>query len=67
MDIRLVAAVITRVTRNTFTEQLFDSRDEGLVPWKWQSGERDIGSLQAAGQRRGIVSLRQRDSLQLNT
>ena len=65
MDVCLVASTITSMSRNTFTEQFLNSWDERPGPWERKSGERDVRSLQATGKRRSIVSLGQRDLLQL--
>ena len=65
MDISPVASTITSMARDTLTEQLLDGRDEGPAPRQRESGERDISSLQATGERRSVISLRQRNLLQL--
>ena len=63
MDVCLVSSSITGVAADSFPEQFLDCRDEGLKRRERQLREGDVGCLQAACQRRGVVALRKRDFL----
>jgi hypothetical protein len=55
LDVGLAVAAVASVSRDTLAEELLDSRDEWVVVWELQVRESDVGSAQAAGQRRGVV------------
>jgi hypothetical protein len=51
MDIGFSPSSITSVATDAFTEELFDCWYETMTTRKIETGERDVGSLQAASQR----------------
>jgi hypothetical protein len=65
MNISLAPPAITSMPTDTLTEKLLHRRDK-LLPRKWKSRKSDVCSLETATQRRGVVTLRQRDPLKLD-
>ena len=63
MDVCLVAAMVTRVRRDAFAEELLDRRDERVVVRQSQVREGNIRCTQAAGERRSVVGLWVGDTL----
>ena len=55
LDVRLAVAAVASVSRDALAEELLHSRDEWVVVRELQVRECDVGSAQAASQRRGVV------------
>lgn len=55
LNVSLAVAAVASVGRDALAEELLDSGDEGVVVRELQVREGDVGSAQAASQRRGVV------------
>lgn len=55
LNVRLFAAVVASMSRDSFAEKLFNGRDERIVMRELQVGEGDVGGAQTASQWRGVV------------
>lgn len=55
LDVSLAVAAVASVSRDALAEELLHSRDEWVVVRELQVRECDVGSAQAASQRRGVV------------
>lgn len=49
------------MTTDTFTEEFLDGRDERFPGGKRERGECEVGGLETAGKRRGVVGLGEGD------
>lgn len=66
MDVGFTTPVVACMAANTFTEQLFYFRDEGILGLQIETGKGEIRGLETPCQRTGIVALRPRDLLLLD-
>jgi len=57
VNICLVPSSIASVAADSFSEQLLNCGDERVERRERKLRERNVGCLQAAGQRRGVVAL----------
>ena len=63
VDVRLAAPVIACVATDTFSEELLDLRDKGILLRQVKALERELRSCETATQRADVVFLRKRDLL----
>ena len=54
-DVRLAAAVVTRMDGDAFSQQFLDRWDERVVHRNIEAGESDVGGLKTSCQRRCVV------------
>ncbi len=63
LDVRLAPSVVASMDRDPLSKQLLHGGDERVLGGQIETGEGDLGRLQAPTERRGVVRLRNLDLL----